>query len=167
LHTGCRIWLIVVFTVTVEVIGNYKGCTVMRGSAHRLKPGKWLNDELIQCVAALVSNNDCRLSSAQPSRKRSHTFSTSSCSHMMAGGYSYQAVLRWTGTVDILQLDKLLTPINNVSVVCRMVVPRQRKRSGHYSQPPWRSRNSLALNSNVTTTKLIHLQEAYNYCRSL
>jgi Ulp1 family protease len=34
-----------------EVICDCKGCTVTTGSAHCLGPGKWLNDELIQCFS--------------------------------------------------------------------------------------------------------------------
>jgi Ulp1 family protease len=97
-----------------EVVGNYKGHTITISSAHCLQPGEWLNDELFQYFTAMVSNEDERLSSAEPSRKRSRIFSTFFYTQLMAasGSYSYEAVAGWTRTLDIFELDKFLIPIN-------------------------------------------------------
>jgi hypothetical protein len=95
-----------------EVIRRYKGRTITRGSVHRLRPGVWLNDELIQYFTVMVSNNDDLLSSADPSRKRSCIFSTFFYSHLMEGAYSYETVARWTRSADIFELVKILIPIN-------------------------------------------------------
>ena len=101
-----------------EIIGNYKDATITRGSVHRLQPGQWLNDELIQYFTKMVTNQDVLSSSADLSRKRSNIFSSLFYTTLMGEGgtysYSYEAVKTWTSktTDDIFELDKILIPIN-------------------------------------------------------
>jgi Ulp1 family protease len=68
------------------MICNYNGQSIQRGSAHRLQPGEWLNDELIQYFAALVSNSD------EPSKMFSTFFYNKLMDLANTGIYSYESV---------------------------------------------------------------------------
>jgi hypothetical protein len=102
-----------------DVIEDYRGVTLRRSSAHRLQPGHWLNDELVQYFAKIVTTKDVLCSSFDLSRKRSNIFSSLFYTRMMGvgsntQGYNYEGVRRWTSrtTDDIFNLDKILIPIN-------------------------------------------------------
>jgi sentrin-specific protease 1 len=62
----------------------------------------------------MVSNDDERLCSTEPSRKRSQIFSVFFHVTLMAEGvYSYESVAGWPRAVGIFELfDKILIPIN-------------------------------------------------------
>jgi hypothetical protein len=118
-----------------EIIDNYRGATITRSSVRRLQPGVWLNDELIQYFAKMVTNQDILLSSVDLSRKRSNIFSSIFHTRLMGEGstdpgYSYEAVKSWTSktTDDIFELDKILIPINvsNTHWIAAMVLMADR-----------------------------------------
>jgi len=102
--------------------------SVTRESILRLKPGKWLNDEIINFYYALLAKRDYDLWFSDGKKKRTHFYNT----HFMTqlrnedeGGndkfadddknYKFDNVKRWTKTIpggNVFTLDKLFIPIN-------------------------------------------------------
>ena len=99
--------------------------SVQRHSMQTLRPGQWLNDEIINyflknCLAV----RDKKICSEQSGRKRSHFFNTffiftmfdeENIDQRLRGKYNYQNVKRWGAKVpgkDIFNLKYIFCPIN-------------------------------------------------------
>ena len=77
-----------------------------REDLKRLKPGQWLNDEVI--------NSWFRLLKAQHNSKQLF-FNTFFFTQLIGGGtneYNYDIVKRWTKDIDIFALDRVFVPVN-------------------------------------------------------
>ncbi|KAI8144955.1 Sentrin-specific protease 2 [Fennellomyces sp. T-0311] len=75
----------------------------------KLKPGVWLNDEIINFYMELIAIR----SQSENSEKKLpavHCYSTFFCSTLREKGYS--KVRRWTKRVDVFSKDLLFVPIN-------------------------------------------------------
>ena len=105
-----------------EVIAQSGTDSVQRASMKTLKPGTWLNDEIIHYFYLMLSKRDEELCGNDPSRKRSHFFKSFFMTKLLNEGnvscdgkYEYRNVKRWSKKVpgkDIFNLDKILFPIN-------------------------------------------------------
>ena len=94
----------------------------------RLKPEKWLNDDIINFYFALLAKRDYDLCLSDGKKKRSHFYNTQFMTQLRnedEGGndkfddddenYKFGNVKRWTKTIpggDVFALDKLFIPIN-------------------------------------------------------
>ncbi|CAB9517227.1 Sentrin-specific protease 2 [Seminavis robusta] len=107
-----------------EVLQSEGPDTVLRGSMRTLRPGQWLNDEIIHFFLVMLAKRDEELCLADPDRKRSHFFKSFFITKLRNeghtdpnkdGAYEYRNVKRWSKKVpgkDIFNLDKIIFPIN-------------------------------------------------------
>jgi sentrin-specific protease 1 len=114
--------------------------SVQRQSMHTLRPGEWLNDEVIHYFFLVLAKRDEALSAAYPQRKRSHFFMSFFFTKLFDEGctnkYTYSNVKRWSKKVpgkDIFGLDKVFFPcnINMMHWTC-VVIFMQEKRIQFY-----------------------------------
>lgn len=98
--------------------------SVQRESMHRLRPGQWLNDEVIHYFYVMLAQRDAEMCKQDQSRKRSHFFKSFFMTKLLNEGhtdpakdgkYEYNNVKRWGKKVpggDLFALDKVFFPIN-------------------------------------------------------
>ncbi|EGG17397.1 sentrin/SUMO-specific protease [Cavenderia fasciculata] len=110
------------FDETIKLTGN---------DVITLKPGGWLNDEVINYYLELLKKRqvDC-----PDETLKCHFFNTFFYALMTnnKGGYQYQRVRRWTSKVDIFSLDKVVMPIHLGAHWCLAVVNLKEKRFEYY-----------------------------------
>jgi len=108
-----------------EVLASQGADSVQRESIQTLKPGQWLNDEVINYfLKNCLAKRDEKLCAKQPGRKRSHFFNSFFVQAMfddknnntaLRGRYNYKNVRRWSKKVpgkDIFNLKYIFCPIN-------------------------------------------------------
>ena len=108
-----------------EIMASQGSDSVCRGSMQTLKPGQWLNDEIINYfLKGSLANHDVKLCDEQSGRKRSHFFNSFFFPTMfdednnkpeLRGKYNYENVKRWGRKVpgkDIFNLKYIGVPIN-------------------------------------------------------
>jgi len=99
-----------------EIVGVAGTDTVQRGSVHRLRPTKWLNDEVIHFFLTTLARREAHLSKDRPRQLRCHFYKSFFMTKLLGqGGYRYANVRRWSRKVhgkDIFPLDKIICPIN-------------------------------------------------------
>jgi len=108
-----------------EVLASQGADSVQRESMKTLKPGQWLNDEVINYfLKNCLAKRDEKLCAKQPGRKRSHFFNSFFVQAMfddkndnmqLRGRYNYKNVRRWSKKVpgkDVFNLKYIFCPIN-------------------------------------------------------
>ena len=108
-----------------EILAKEDSDSVLRGSMQTLKPGTWLNDEVINYfLKNCLAKRDEKLCASQPGQKRSHFFNSFFVQTMfdeknnnmnVRGKYNYKNVRRWGKKVpgkDIFNLKYIICPIN-------------------------------------------------------
>ena len=85
----------------------------------RLRPGKWLNDELINFYVELLKGRDRNLSAKYPDRKKSVYFNTFFMEKLIGvskSEFNYENVKTWLhkkkSNTCIFECDKIFVPIN-------------------------------------------------------
>ena len=96
-----------------EIIAEIGNDTVTRQSIQRLRPGAWLNDEVIHFYCAALSRRD----SEQNPTKRSHFFKSFFLTKLLEeqNGCKYANAKRWSKKApgkDMFALDKIFFPVN-------------------------------------------------------
>lgn len=112
-----------------EIVAKLGSDSIQRSSMQTLRPGIWLNDEVINFfLKNCLSRDDERMCSLDPSRKRSHFFSSFFISTLLdelhrsdsvRGVYAYKNVTRWSKKVpggDIFNLRYIFVPVNTECV---------------------------------------------------
>ena len=116
-----------------EIVGIAGTDTVQRGSVRRLRPTKWLNDEVIHYFLTMLARREEQLSYEFPAQRRCHFFKSYFMTKLLGeGGYRYANVKRWSRKVrgrDIFALDKIICPINcgGVHWSCAVIFVQERK----------------------------------------
>lgn len=80
-----------------------------------LRPGTWLNDEIINFCMSMLEERDIQLCDLNPNRMKSHYFNSFFMEKLLGRGhmkYNYAEVARWTRRFDIFARDKIFIPIN-------------------------------------------------------
>jgi hypothetical protein len=108
-----------------EILASQDADSVQRGSMQTLRPGQWLNDEVINYfLKNCLAKRDEMLCAKEPGRRRSHFFNSFFVQTMfdeknndpnLRGRYNYKNVRRWSKKVpgkDIFNLKYILCPIN-------------------------------------------------------
>jgi len=102
-----------------EKLATSETDSVQRSSMQTLRPGTWLNDEVIHYFYSMLAKRDEALSAANPGRKRSHFFKSFFFTKLLDEGasndYKYANVKRWSKNVpgkDIFALDKIFVACN-------------------------------------------------------
>ena len=100
-----------------EIIASAETDSVQRDSMQKLRPGVWLNDEVIHYFITLLSIRDAKLCSEQSGRRRCHFFKSFFLTKLLDDDnrYNYANVKRWSRKVpgkDIFALDKIIFPVN-------------------------------------------------------
>jgi Ulp1 protease family, C-terminal catalytic domain len=124
-----------------QIVAQVDTDVVVRESMHRLRPGQWLNDEIIHYFLIMLAKRDEALSKKDPSRKRSHFFKSFFITKLLneghanadiEGTYDYRNIKRWSKKVpgkDIFDLDKIIFPINqgNAHWICVVAFMREKR----------------------------------------
>lgn len=122
-----------------EIVAQAGTDSVQRASMKTLKPGMWLNDEIIHYFYLMLAKRDEELCKNDPSRKRSHFFKSFFITKLLNEGnascdgtYEYRNVKRWSKKVhgkDIFNLDKILFPINmgNMHWICAAIFIKKKR----------------------------------------
>lgn len=102
----------------------------------RLRPGCWLNDEIINLYMRLLQDRDTRVhANGKPDYHKCHFFNSFFLSKLYkdAGTYDYNSVRRWTAPgrlkaagqsrTSILDCDRIIVPVNqsNMHWVCAVI----------------------------------------------
>jgi len=108
-----------------EILARHDTDSVQRGSMETLKPGEWLNDEIINYfLKNYLAKRDEMLCAKQLGRKRSHFFNSFFIQTMfdeknnnpkLRGKYNYKNVKHWGRKVpgkNIFDLKYIFIPIN-------------------------------------------------------
>lgn len=86
---------------------------IIKKDIKTLKPGTWLNDEIINTYMDMLNERDTLLSSKFPDRKASHFFKTYIMSNLGTGEkYSFERVQKYESKINIFELRRLYFPIN-------------------------------------------------------
>lgn len=124
-----------------EIMAQAGADTVQRASIQRLRPGQWLNDEVIHFFLTVLSKRDEEMCAKDKSRKRTHFFKSFFMSKLlneghsnpdMNGSYEYRNVKRWSKKVpgkDIFNLNKICFPINQGGMhwVCAVAYMQEKR----------------------------------------
>ncbi len=108
-----------------EIIASREGDSVQRRSMRTLRPGKWLNNKIINYyLKNCLTRRDEMLCARETGRRRSHFFNSFFVQTMfnkknkdpgLRGRYNYKNVRHWSKKVpgkDIFKLKYILCPIN-------------------------------------------------------
>lgn len=95
-----------------------------------LLPCTWLNDEVVNMYMKLLDARDKELCEKDPSRRRSHFFSSFFLTKLRENNrYSYKGVKRWTRKIKVFEMDKIFFPVNVSNMHwCMAVIYVQEKR---------------------------------------
>jgi sentrin-specific protease 1 len=115
-----------------DILARYETATVQRQSMHRLKPGKWLNDEIIGFFCTLLAHRYEKLTKKDTTRKRSHFFSTFFMHYLYNQSSKEKEKYNFNNVIspfsekvpggDIFKLHKLFIPINIPGVHWTLIV---------------------------------------------
>ncbi|KAF7310733.1 Cysteine proteinase [Mycena chlorophos] len=101
------------------ILSKYAKEQVTDQDVVRLKPGKWLNDEIINFYGALIlGRSDDNKENTTPSKDilDVHYFSTFFWSKLLNDGYEKGRLAKWTKKMDIFSKDVILIPVNHANV---------------------------------------------------
>ena len=119
--------------------------SVQRESMHRLQPGKWLNNEIINFSFATLRLRDAEMFrdyTCSSTKKRSNFFKSFFIANLLDEGVSnrfkYENVKSWSKYVpggDIFGLDMVFMPVNigNVHWACLAIFVQKRRIQYYYS----------------------------------
>ena len=121
-----------------EVMAKSGSDTIQRESMRRLRPGKWLNDEVIHFFYLLLAIRDAKEASGLNGtpKRRSHFFKSFFITKLLDEGvtnrYTYSNVKKWSESVpgkDIFGLNKVFVPFNlsNVHWACVVIFMQERR----------------------------------------
>ena len=109
----------------LEILASHEGDSVQRRSMQTLRPGIWLNDEVINYfLKNCLKNRDIKKCAKEQGRRRSHFFNSfvvqtmfdeENRSRKLRGRYNYKNVKKWSNKVpgkDIFNLKYIFCPIN-------------------------------------------------------
>jgi len=100
-----------------DVMGIAENDSVSRESLHKLRPGTWLNDEVIHYYFVLLRLRDAKNCNEHSGGRRSHFFKSFFLTKLLIDDkkYNYDSVKRWSNKVpgkDIFALDKVIFAVN-------------------------------------------------------
>jgi Ulp1 protease family, C-terminal catalytic domain len=122
-----------------EIMQSDGADSVYWKSIWTLRPGQWLNDEVIHYFYVMLGKRDEELCRIDPNRKRSHFFKSFFITMLLNEGnpekhgqYEYRGVKRWSKKVpgkDIFKLDKVFFPINQNGMhwVCAVAFMQEKR----------------------------------------
>jgi len=112
---------------------------IINSTILRLKPGVWLNDEIVNFYMFLLSERDRELVKRSPDRVPSHFFNSYFISKLLDEGrppsYNYANVKRWStkAKINIFKMNKIYFPVNISNSHWTMaVIDVQRKEICYY-----------------------------------
>ena len=117
-----------------EPLVSHEGFKLTRSDLLRLRPGGWLNDAILNayCQGLLMERQTREGTRRQWPRCAifSTFFYTRLCnSDRLGDAYDYNGVRRWTRSVNVFELDRVLVPINlsNTHWTLALIEPHSRK----------------------------------------
>jgi Ulp1 family protease len=96
-----------------EVLIDKFNIDMTRSKFACLRPGTWLNDEVINFYMAMLVERDARLLAQDATRRPSFYFNSFFVSKLLEGNkYNYAMVKRWTKRFDVFEQEKIVFPVN-------------------------------------------------------
>jgi Ulp1 family protease len=122
---------------TDELLTDQYGITMTRKKLSCLRARTWLNDEVINFFMSMLKDRDEALCRLNPTgRKSSHYFNSFFMSKLLDTEnkkvYSYDAVNKWTKTLDIFTKRRIYIPINISNSHWTHLVLYMEQRKIHY-----------------------------------
>ncbi|OQR97074.1 SUMO protease [Achlya hypogyna] len=115
-----------------EVLCQKFNVDITRGLLQCLRPGQWLNDEIINFYFQMLAERDISVHAAL-GIAASHFFNSFFFSKVSEGGYNFVNVRRWTRKIDLFAMDKIFIPVNIRNVHwCLAVIFMTEKRIQYY-----------------------------------
>jgi len=102
-----------------EVLVEFMNVPVSRYDMATLRPGCWLNDEVINLFFKLLEGREAKATAAKAAGKtddpfiqapRCHFCQTNFYTKLVGGGYDYKQVRRWTKKVDVFTKELIIVP---------------------------------------------------------
>ncbi|KAG0144488.1 hypothetical protein CROQUDRAFT_659921 [Cronartium quercuum f. sp. fusiforme G11] len=108
-------------------IADLPGASCTKNDLARLKPGKWLNDDLINFYGVMIGLRSANRTLDESPFLDIHCFSSFFMDRFESGGH--QAVHRWTKKVDLFAKDIVLIPVNvdNAHWICVAINIRKKR----------------------------------------
>jgi Ulp1 family protease len=98
-----------------------------------LRPGTWLNDEVVNFYMSMLQERDLQLVAQNVKRLSSHYFNSFFISKLLEQGkYSYNNVRRWTKKFNILEKEKIFCPVNISNTHWTLAVIYMQQQEIHY-----------------------------------
>mmetsp|Transcript_60352 Transcript_60352/g.106070 ORF Transcript_60352/g.106070 Transcript_60352/m.106070 type:complete len:394 (-) Transcript_60352:70-1251(-) len=99
-----------------------------------LKPGTWLNDEVVNFYMCMLQERDQKLCEASNGQRMpSHYFNSFFISKLLENRqYTYSNVKRWSKKFDVFAMDKIFMPVNLNNSHWVMAVVFVQKKEIHY-----------------------------------
>jgi Ulp1 family protease len=120
-------------TTSQQVLIDKFNIDMTREKFSCLRPGTWLNDEIINFYMQLLQEKDDNFVTQQKKSKTSHYFNSFFYTKLLENGqYQYSNVKRWTKKFDIFQKSKIFIPINLHNTHWTMLVIYMEKKEIHY-----------------------------------
>ena len=95
-----------------EMLADFRNIPITRGDMATLRPGQWLNDEVLNFFFKLLQQRE--ESKMDPALPSCHFHQTNFYTKLAEcrGGYKYDEVARWTRNMDVLGKDLIMVPIH-------------------------------------------------------
>jgi len=112
----------------LDIVAAESNLELERKDLRRLQHTEWLNDEVVNFYMNVVLTKRCK-----ELGNKCHFFNSFFYPLLSSGGgYNYSRVQKWTKSIDIFALDKVLVPIHLGNHWCLAVVNFRDKRFEYY-----------------------------------
>ena len=104
---------------------------IINSTIVRLRPGVWLNDEIVNFYMSMLQERDKELVSIYPKRVPSYYFNSYFIAKLLdEGGYKYANVKRWSSKakINIFELNKIFFPVNIANNHWTMAIINMKKK---------------------------------------
>lgn len=110
--------------------------SVQRQSIRKLRPGIWLNDEIVNCYFTLLAKRDTTRC-LNAGKLRSYFLKSFFFSHLLENGreYNYNNVKTWSRGSDIFAFNKVFAPVNINNTHWALVVASMQQNQIQYEDP--------------------------------
>lgn len=129
-----------------DVVVNKFNVELIREKLLCLKPGTWLNDEIINFTMSMLQERDDILCKSNSERLGCHFFNSFFIDRLggTGRGYNYMNVRRWSRKFDVFALDKIFCPVNlHNTHWTLLVIYMQRREAVYYDSMSGSGREQL------------------------
>jgi len=111
-----------------DTISDKFNIQLKRSDIHRLRDYEWLNDEVVNFYLNLIMDRNKN----SPNMPKIFVFNTFFYPIIEKSNYAYSRVRKWTKSVDLFSLDKVIVPVHLGNHWCLAIVNFNNKRFEYY-----------------------------------